>query len=288
MFNFLKKTASLQDAIDILIKTALYEDRVTEDITSLACVDKKDISNAIMILKENACICALNFLPRIFKAIDPKIKVELLAKDGDFLSPGPIARISGKTSDILSGERTSLNILQHASGIATTTSKYVNAVKKYKCDILDTRKTPPGLRVLQKYAVKIGGGKNHRFNLAECVLIKDNHIYNLQNKCQDPILEAISRVRKKYPQKPIIIEVEDLGMLDKALSAGSEHIMLDNMNLDLISEAVKITNKRAYLEVSGGVNLTTVEDIAKTGIDGISVGALTHSVKSIDISIDLE
>jgi nicotinate-nucleotide pyrophosphorylase (carboxylating) len=196
-----------------------------------------------------------------------------------------IASMKGKAHSILAGERTLLNLLQHASGIAHLTAQCVSAVKGFQCDILDTRKTLPGLRAFQKYAVTVGGGKNHRFHLQEHFLIKNNHLKILKETASRPVYEAIRRARALHPEAKIEIEVENLAMLEEALEEKADLIMLDNMNPSLVAEAVRIARAQAYLEASGGITLDNVRKYAAAGVDGISIGALTHSAKAVDISL---
>ncbi|NDD57948.1 MAG: carboxylating nicotinate-nucleotide diphosphorylase [Chlamydiae bacterium] len=268
------------------IVTALREDKARDDITSEACLPEDAIVKAEIVLKQNAKIAGLPFIPWVFEAVDPEIKFEIFYSEGAELNAGTtLATLKGKARSLLSGERVALNILQHASGIATITSEYVKEVSEFSCDILDTRKTLPGLRSLQKYAVKMGGGKNHRFNLQEAFLIKNNHIKILKKFHDDAITEAIARARQLQPQAKIEIEVEDLEMLKEALAAKADLILLDNMSTEMMRECVILNNKSAYLEASGGMTKLRLKETAATGIDGISIGALTHSVSAVDISL---
>jgi len=274
------------DFVHQLIRTAFKEDDQENDITSLACFPHSMQTKAAIILKQPAKVAGMPFLSSIFHAVDKNITIKSLAEDGKYYEAGTIlCEIEGPASHILSVERTALNLLQHLSGIATLTSLYVEAVKEYPCDILDTRKTLPGLRWLQKYAVKMGGGKNHRLSLSDRFLVKNNHLCLLKNQTSSPIGEAVKRARALHPNLPLEIEVENLDMLQEAIDHQVPVIMLDNMSLSMVKEAVKITNKRAYLEASGGIHLKTVRDYAATGVDGISIGALTHSVHAIDMSL---
>ena len=225
-------------------------------------------------------MAGLPFLPLFAHAIDPKLKIEIRAEEGKELKPCPVATIKGSIHSILSMERTLINFIQHATSIATNTSRYVKEVEG-KCDILDTRKTLPGYRYMQKYAVRMGGGKNHRFHLADQILIKDNHLFS--NK----VGEAIQKGRKKYPNKRIQIEVEDLDMFEEALKFKPDAILLDNMSPEMVREGVKKNLEGIYLEASGNINLQDIRLYAKTGVDGISIGALTHSVKAIDMSLEI-
>ena len=233
--------------------------------------------------KDNGVLAKLR--PAGFQHLDPQVTFSAFKRDGQALRPGDlIAEISGSARAILSGERVALNFLQRLSGIATQTHRYAEKVKDYTAVIVDTRKTTPGLRVLEKYAVRMGGGNNHRFGLYDAVLIKDNHI-----KIAGGIKEAVERVRGQIPHTmKIEVEVESLAQLEEALAAKAEIILLDNMSPELLRQAVALTGGRALLEASGGVTEATVTEIAAAGVDLISVGALTHSVKALDLSLDID
>jgi len=268
------------------IQQALEEDEVHEDITSLACISREEKTEAHFLLKQKAIIAGLPFLPWIFHSVDPSVEFQFFIEEGEECSSNMIlGRLRGPARSLLSLERTSLNLIQHTSAIATKTQQYVQAVKEFSCDILDTRKTIPGLRSLQKYAVKVGGGKNHRFHLKDRFLIKNNHLSQLKKRSSKPITEAIEKARAFCPGRAIEIEVETLEMLEEALAAKAEIILLDNMSLDMLTRSVLQAKGKAYLEASGGVSLDNVRDIAATGVDGISIGALTHSICAIDISL---
>lgn len=267
--------------IDDIIYTSLKEDIPYEDITTNSIVSEESISRVDLIAKDKGIAAGLDVFKRVFYLMG-KVEVELFINDGDEVSPGSkIAIIKGNTRNILTGERTALNLLQKMSGIATLTQKYVQAVEGTKSRIVDTRKTTPGLRLLEKYSVTIGGGSNHRTDLSDGVLIKDNHI-----SAAGGITKAIN-LAKNYVSfvKKIEIEVENLDMLDEALAAGADIIMLDNMSTDMMKKAVTQINKRAITEASGNVSLSTVADIAKTGVDIISVGNITHSAPILDFSM---
>jgi nicotinate-nucleotide pyrophosphorylase (carboxylating) len=280
---------SLKDELIRAISIAFEEDKACEDITSQACIPSACHAAARLILKEPAKICGLIFLPLIFHQVDPEIEVHFHFSEGQDCEPyTPLATIHGKATYLLSGERSALNTIQHLSGIATITANYVKEVSGFSCDILDTRKTLPGLRNLQKYAVAIGGGKNHRFTLAERFLIKNNHLTLLKKQSPYPIFEAIQKARKFRPEIKVEVEVEDLESLSYALENQADFIMLDNMPVELVQEAVRLVNGRAYVEASGGITLSNVRQYAATGVNGISIGALTHSVKAIDISMRIE
>jgi nicotinate-nucleotide pyrophosphorylase (carboxylating) len=280
MDNFLeqeiKRTACL----------AFEEDQVKNDITSRACLPFAKEISAHIILKQDALLAGLIFLPWIFSQLDSSVKIDLLVKDGQSCKKGTVlASLKGSALSILCGERSALNMVQHASGIATMTQAFVEAVKGYACDILDTRKTLPGLRALQKYAVRTGGGKNHRFHLADRILIKNNHLSLMQKQSPRPVFDAILKAKEMSPTAKIEVEVEDLKMLNDALEAKADLILLDNMDAATVKEAVKIAGGRAYMEASGGMTLPKVKEFAAAGVDGISIGALTHSVSAIDMSL---
>lgn len=271
--------------IDAIITNALAEDIHTGDITTLALqLDSPRISG-ILKAKEDMVVCGLNVAKRVFEILDPAAVFTTEFADGDFVVSGSvIARMTGDAALLLQGERVALNLMQRMSGIATLTSRYVKAVEGTGARVVDTRKTTPGLRVLEKYAVRAGGGINHRTGLYDGVLIKENHI-----TAAGGIATAVSRVRAYIPHTlKIEIETESLADVREALSAGADIIMLDNMDNDAMKEAVAIINGRAVVEASGGVNLATIRGIAETGVNIISIGALTHSAPSMDISMLLD
>jgi len=272
-----------REYIKKIIEIALREDVKDKDITSELILPDDLKTKAFIISKEKGIICGLKIAKLVFQCVDKKIVFESLTKEGSEIYPGQkIAKIFGNAKKILLAERTALNFLQHLSGIATLTRKFVNKVKFYNVEIFDTRKTIPGLRILEKYAVRVGGGKNHRFNLSDQILIKGNHIdlVGLEN--------AIKRAKKS--KKILEVEVRDLKELEKILNLNFkiDVIMLDNMKTNEIKRAVKMIKKRAIIEVSGGVNLNNVKEIAKLGINRISVGKITHSSKAIDMSLKIE
>jgi nicotinate-nucleotide pyrophosphorylase (carboxylating) len=224
-----------------------------------------------------------------FCKLSAKIKVEQLASDGQKIAAGKtLLKISGSARAILTAERVALNFVQRLSGIATLTAQFVEAVKGTRVQILDTRKTTPGWRRFEKYAVACGGGKNHRLGLSDMILIKDNHLAALRKEKPNAIAAAVARAREKFPKLKIEVEADTLAQVAQAMNAGVDFILLDNMDLKQLREAVKMVNGRAKTEASGGVNLKTVRAIAKTGVDFISVGALTHSVRAVDIALDFE
>jgi nicotinate-nucleotide pyrophosphorylase (carboxylating) len=270
------------DKVDLIIENALEEDLGSGDVTTDAIFSVDDTCEALIIAKEEGIIAGIPIAQRVFKKIDPEVTVAQKLKDGEHVNPGDeILVIKGSIHAVLSGERLSLNLLQRMSGIATATSKYVAAISGYRTRILDTRKTAPGLRVLDKYAVSIGGGCNHRFGLYDAVLIKDNHIDFAGN-----ISNAVEIVRSKYQSKfKVEVETSTLDEVREALKAGADIIMLDNMTVEMMKEAVRIINGKSITEASGGITLDNVRQIADTGVDFISVGAITHSSPALDIGL---
>ncbi|HID92833.1 MAG TPA: carboxylating nicotinate-nucleotide diphosphorylase [bacterium (Candidatus Stahlbacteria)] len=273
--------------LSAIVKRALKEDIGKGDVTTNSVIPKDSKGKAVIVAKKDGVLAGMDVACEVFKILDPQIKFNKFLNDGDKFKNGmKLLEIYGSLRAILTGERTALNFLTHLSGIATLTSHFVEKVRGTKAKILDTRKTIPGLRELAKYAVKMGGGENHRFGLHDAVLIKDNHI-----AVAGGIREAVERLRKSSIDSRfssfIEVEVENLFQLKEALSCDVDRIMLDNMNVEDIKKAVEITNGRAELEVSGGVNLDNVRKIAETGVDYISVGSITHSAKSIDMSLEV-
>ncbi len=270
------------DKIDSIIKNALNEDVGSGDITTDTIFPPDAKCEAQIIAKEKGIIAGIPIAKRVFQKLDPEVSFSRNSNDGDRVTPGQeILRIKATVRAVLTGERLALNLLQRMSGIATATSLYVDAVKGSKTKILDTRKTAPGLRVLDKYAVLAGGAQNHRFGLYDLVLIKDNHI-----NFAGGISNAVQIVRSKYQDEfKIEVETSTLDEVKEALSAGADIIMLDNMNISMMKEAVKMINKKALTEASGGITLDTIANITETGVDYISVGAITHSSPALDISL---
>lgn len=268
--------------LDEFLLSALSEDIGTGDITTECCISEEAVSNGVFRAKQGGVFCGMSVLRRVFYLVDDNIHVTPLVKDGDEVVSGQnIATISGPSRSILSGERVALNLVQHMSGIASATNKAVKSIEGTGAIIVDTRKTTPGMRVLEKYAVKTGGGNNHRFNLADGILIKDNHIV-----AAGGIYNAIAAVRKNAPHTlRIEIEAESLEQVRQCLEAGADIIMLDNMSIELMAEAVKMINGRALTEASGNMGERNLKKVAETGVDYISIGALTHSVVALDISL---
>jgi len=271
--------------VKTIIEKALSEDIGPGDVTSAATIPVGSTSTAEMLAKQDFVLAGLDVSLEVFHTLDAAVQFTRFAQDGDRIKSGKvIARMSGSTRVLLAGERVALNLLQHMSGIATLTSKYVEQIKGFKAQVLDTRKTLPGLRQLEKYAVRMGGGVNHRFGLYDGVLIKDNHI-----KAAGGITNAIESARKQA-RNLLKIEVETKSMDDvrEALAAKADIIMLDNMSLDTMREAVKLINDRAPVEASGNVTLETIRAVAETGVDFISSGTLTHSAPAVDISMKIK
>lgn len=270
--------------IDEIIINGIKEDINNIDITTDTLIDDGSLSEAYMIAKEDGVIAGLAVAKRVFEIIDDEIHVTFKFKDGDKVKKGSkIAEIRGRTKTILKGERLALNFLQRMSGIATISSNYREIVKDYPVRIVDTRKTTPGLRMLEKYAVRMGGCHNHRYNLSEAVMIKDNHI-----RAVGGIKEAIYNIKERVSHTvKIEVEVESVKGLEEAIEAGAHIVMLDNMKPSEMARAVKVSNKRVILEASGGITIDNLIDVAKTGIDIISIGALTHSPRSMDISLNI-
>jgi len=271
------------------VRLALAEDIGGGDATTLATVPANATAKAVMRAREPLVVAGIGFAETAFRELSPKIKIEKLSRDGQKIAAGKtLLKISGPARAILSAERVALNFVQRFSGVATLTSQFVDAVKGMPVQILDTRKTTPGWRRFEKYAVACGGGKNHRLGLFDMILIKDNHLAALQNEKPNAIVAAVARAREKFPKLKIEVEADTLKQIEQAVNVGVDFILLDNMNLKQLRQAMKIVNGRAKTEASGGVNLKTVRAIAETGVDLISVGALTHSARAVDIGLDFE
>jgi nicotinate-nucleotide pyrophosphorylase (carboxylating) len=273
-------------AAEVVIKASLAEDLSDGgDITSLAVVPAEATATAQVVVKQTGVIAGLDIMARVFELVDAGIEFTKLAADGDLVKEIPFlcAQIKGPARAILSAERTALNLMQRLSGIATVTNRFTQLARQQGISILDTRKTTPTLRALEKYAVLVGGGTNHRFGLYDAILIKDNHI-----AIAGGITKAIVACQKQYKDAPIEIEVTNLEQLKEALAIGVEKVMLDNMNPEMIAQAVDIVDGRSFIEVSGGINEQNIEQYLIPGVDAISIGALTHSVRSLDISLEIE
>ncbi len=275
----------LQCYVDDIIKTALLEDINYIDVSADNLIPEELKSSAYYVAKDSGIVCGIEIAKRVFELVGGGVDFRILKKDGCEVQNGDIiAEMEGSTLTLLKGERTALNILQHMSGIATATNKCVKLVKGTNASVTDTRKTLPGLRALQKYAVTVGGGKNHRFNLSDAAMLKDNHIDAFGG-----ITPAVRALREKIGHTvKIEVEVRTLDELREALENHVEIIMLDNMSCDTMREAVEITAKKALLEASGNVTEKNIREVAETGVDIISLGALTHSVKCFDISMKIK
>lgn len=271
--------------LDAFLRHALEEDIGTGDITTLSCIPSDRQSKGNFRAKEDMVVCGLEVLTRVFELLDPSVRVTPMTSDGSRVASGEVlAEIRGPAQSILTGERTALNLLQHLCGIATGTAQAVAQVEGTKARITDTRKTLPGLRVLEKYAVLTGGGSNHRFNLSDGVLIKDNHIV-----AAGGITAAVQAVRRRAPHTlKIEVETTTLAEVDEALSAGADIIMLDNMSIPNMTAAVQKVNGRVMVEASGNMGDKDLKQVANTGVDLISIGALTHSVRAADISLQFK
>ncbi|OIO39256.1 MAG: nicotinate-nucleotide diphosphorylase (carboxylating) [Candidatus Omnitrophica bacterium CG1_02_49_16] len=275
--------------IDPLVKIALKEDIGAKDITTSALIPSHMAIKAEIEFRQSGVLCGIEVAERVFRLVDDNLRFLPVAKDGEWVEKGrEVAYIEGLGASILIAERTALNLLGHLSGIATKTKEFVDKVQGIEIKIMDTRKTTPGLRIFEKYAVKIGGGVNHRFGLYDQVLIKDNHLRILR---QEPFTDMIDRAKQAVLKKTIIgVEVKNLMELKEALKSKTDYVLLDNMTVDMVRAAVAHRNKiksKIELEVSGNVNLDNVRGYAETGVERISIGALTHAASSVDISLDI-
>jgi nicotinate-nucleotide pyrophosphorylase (carboxylating) len=269
------------DELERVVRLALEEDVGSGDLTTASIVPADATCEAELLLKEPGVVCGLGAAEAVFRALDPELRFEPRAADGDVREgPGVLATLEGRTTAVLTGERTALNLLGRLCGIASLTRRFVDVVGGTGAEILDTRKTTPGLRALEKYAVRCGGGRNHRSGLDDGILIKDNHL-----QVAGSIAAAVDRARRAG--RPVQVEAETIADVREALSAGAESILLDNMTPAELAEAVELVAGRARLEASGGVALETVRTIAETGVNFVSVGALTHSARSLDVSLEL-
>lgn len=270
--------------VDDLIKRAITEDINYIDLATDYLTSDGSVSKAEFMAKADGTLCGIDVAMRVFQLLDDDINTEIFIHDGEKVKYGDIiGRVSGSTATILKGERTALNLLQHMSGVATATAEYVKQCEGTKASIAETRKTLPGLRAIEKYAVMIGGGKNHRFNLSDAAMIKDNHA-----DAYGGITNAVNVLRSRMGHmNKIEVEVRNQDELKEAIAVGADVIMLDNMTPAEMAECVKLTDGRAKLEASGGITLESVHEIAQTGVDIISVGAITHSVKAFDISLKI-
>ena len=277
-----------------IVRAALAEDVGAGDITTESAIPAGALAEAHIIAKEPCVVAGLPLVEAVFAELDRNLTVKLLADEGSRVEEGDrVCRLAGSARAILTGERTALNFLQRLSGIATLTRRFADAVgagsreSHSRPEILDTRKTTPTLRALEKYAVGIGGGQNHRLGLFDAVMIKDNHRAILARLGLKALGDAVATARKNHPHAPIIIEADSLDQVEEALAAGADHILLDNMTPDELREAVELVAGRAKTEASGGITLDNVAQITATGVDYISVGALTHSARAVDFSLEL-
>jgi nicotinate-nucleotide pyrophosphorylase (carboxylating) len=268
-----------------LIQASIEEDLGRGDVTTEATIAEHVISRARLSTKQEIVLAGVEVFIEVYAVLDKAVHIKASHNDGDLLAAGTvIADLEGPARSLLAGERVALNFLQRLSGIATLTRRYVDAVRGYRVEIVDTRKTTPGWRLLEKYAVRVGGGKNHRHDLGDGVLIKDNHIV-----AAGGIKQAVAMARKhSHHLLKIEVEAETLEQVEAALQAGAEVIMLDNMSPTLLAEGVKMIDGRALVEASGGISLESILDVARTGVDLISVGRLTHSAPAVDIHIEFD
>ena len=294
---------SSKPQIEEIIDHALAEDLGKGDVTTEALIPGDQQGTGFIMAKEEGILAGIEAAKQVFLRVDPELKVRILLEDGARVKPGSkVAKVSGSIASILKAERVALNFLQRLSGIASETNRYVARVGGLPVRIMDTRKTTPGLRSLEKYAVSVGGGRNHRMNLSDGILIKDNHLVALRSQGLN-IKEIIAKARQNAPlslrgekrrsnlqarQTQVEVEVRTVSEASEAVEAGADIIMLDNMNPEDMREAVKSINGRALIEASGGITLDNVRAVAETGVDFISIGALTHSARALDISLDLE
>jgi nicotinate-nucleotide pyrophosphorylase len=277
------------EEIQQAVKSALAEDIGSGDVTTLATVPEETPAAAVMRAREPLVVAGLGLAETAFRQLSNGVQITRVLEDGQRASSGDVLlRISGPAHALLSAERVALNFVQRLSGVATLTAQFVEAIHGTNAKILDTRKTTPGWRRLEKYAVTCGGGENHRVGLFDMVLIKDNHLAALKNALPNPIAAAVKGARTKYPTLKVEVEADTLEQVEQALAAEADLVLLDNMNLEQLRQAVEKCRGHAKTEASGGVNLATVRGIAETGVDFISVGALTHSARAVDIGLDFE
>jgi nicotinate-nucleotide pyrophosphorylase (carboxylating) len=271
------------------VRAALAEDLGTGDVTTLATVPEEATARAVMRAREPLVVAGLAFAEAAFRELDPRVDVSLTVNDGARVEAGgALLTVAGPARALLSAERVALNFVQRLSGVATATAAYVAAIADTGVQLLDTRKTTPGWRAFEKYAVACGGGRNHRFGLFDLVLIKDNHLAALRNAAPNAVAAAVQRARARFPQLRVEVEADTLEQVRQAVAAGADIILLDNMPPETLREAVALVGGRAQTEASGGVNLQTIRALAETGVDFISVGAITHSARAVDIGLDFE
>jgi len=275
------------DQVEDMVERVLAQDLESGDVTTEAIIPHDLQGNASILIKEDGVLAGMAVAESVFRHVDPELSVEILKQDGTKVKKGDVAAvIEGRVASMVKAERTALNFLCHLSGIATETSRYVEAVKGLDVQITDTRKTTPGMRQLEKYAVRVGGGKSHRAHLGDGILIKDNHLAAIRSfglRLKDAVEMA-----SQNSTFNVEVEVTNIDEVKEALDAGADIIMLDNMPIDEMKQAIELVNGRALIEASGGIRLNNVRQVAKTGVDLISVGAITISSKSLDISLELE
>jgi nicotinate-nucleotide pyrophosphorylase (carboxylating) len=286
---FLGKMPANKLQIEEIIDRALAEDLGKDDVTTEALIPGDRQGTGFIVAEKEGVLAGMNVAKQVFHRVDPELKVEILLEDGVTVKPGSkVAKVSGSIASILKAERVALNFLQRLSGIASETNRYVEAVRGLPVRIMDTRKTTPGLRSLEKHAVKVGGGQNHRMSLGDGILIKDNHLAALRSQGLN-LKQIVARARQNSPQRlPVEVEVGTVAEASEAVEAGADIVMLDNMNIEDMRKAVKSIGGRALVEASGGIKLDNVRAVAETGVDLISIGALTHSARALDISLELE
>jgi len=275
--------------LERLIRDALQEDLGSGDVTTSSIIPNSQKARGIALAKKSGILAGVEVAAKVFKTTDPSCSITVKKEDGSRIGGGDIVMmIEGLAAPMLMAERVALNLMQRMSGIATETARYIEATRGLKVRIVDTRKTTPGLRMLEKYAVRVGGGFNHRFGLYDGVLVKDNHL-SLLRGMGITLKETVRTLRTKVPHTlRVEVEVQDLAEVREAIEAGADVILLDNMKIDEIKAAVELVDRRAIVEASGGITLDNVRTIAQTGVDVISIGALTHSAPSLDISIEIE
>ncbi len=268
------------------VREALFEDRAFEDVTTLATVSASAMSSAVLAARKPGVVCGGPLAIEAFTQVSPHVRIETMRPDGTVVQPGDaVLRITGPSRALLQAERVALNYMMHLSGVATLTHAYVSAITGTQARILDTRKTTPGLRHLEKYAVRCGGGRNHRMDLASMAMLKDNHLAAVGGD----IVAAVQQVRAILPAGTWIeVEADRREQVERAIESGADVIMLDNMALDVMRKCVQLVAGRAIVEASGGVTLDRVHAIADTGVDWISVGALTHSAPALDLGLDFD
>lgn len=272
-----------------VVQAALKEDIGAGDATTESTIPADATALAIMVAREPLVVSGLELARIAFLERSATLQIEQAMEDGERVAAGEkVLTIRGSARAILETERVALNFVQHLSGIATLTRRYVDAIQGTNAVIIDTRKTLPGWRAMEKYAVRCGGGQNHRHGLYDMILIKDNHLAVLARSSDDPISVAVLSARTKFPELKIEVEADNLEQVRQAVEAGADYILLDNMRPEILREAVQIVARRAKTEASGGVNLETVRAIAETGVDFISVGAITHSARAVDLALDFE